>query len=196
MSAMRCDSFLNLRGSSEERLFTLHHRRDLAMRLWAYPECFREVFRHALEVHLTFEENRPQWLPANAFLDVTVGHVVARPCDLVFLCDGVSEHAGCVFLTLYVRHACANPDVVYALASDPESVRRLPEGLWLGDYVYARGIALLASTETRELEIEDLLPLGLELTPSTSKALLGAAMAGGRLSGQARLRVEKLYPLD
>src|SRR4051812_27297045 len=82
--------------------------------LWCRQEAFAKVFLIASQ--RTFSDPATADLDTSAFLDAVVARLIARPADLLSLCEMLNdERLSREFMRFYVRHELADHDVIFGL---------------------------------------------------------------------------------
>jgi hypothetical protein len=88
-------------------------------------------------------------------------------------------------------------DVLFNLAQLPELFNRLtPDPSWVEVVVFAHGATLLNSYPNRSFSIAELLPLGIDVDRSSSRAVLSSALDGNQLLPAEKPTLLSLFPDD
>lgn len=180
-----------------KQLETLVARRDLLFRAWAHEGGFLRVFTFAQGLLQTGKEEEPTVRVARAFMDAVLCCLLNRPGDVLWLCNALPEDQRSQFLDELVMNRLMSTHLVAAMVADKEVFGRFPqEGSWIGHAVFIRGAMLAEENPDRKLEIEELIPLGVDVEPSSSRALLGSIFDEGQLAEGAGRKLLELFPND
>jgi hypothetical protein len=182
---------------SHKRLTVLSVRLDLVRRLWPEEKEVRELVVEAVSILEEFRECDPRRKTAENFL-TNVFSLLRRPNELIDLCLAFPKPESALYLMdQFVFCAVADGDLIAALVSTWDTFSRLPrEGSWVGHAMVRRALILSQDHPGRRFEIEELLPLGVEVDRITSRAILGGALDDGALSEAALARLASLFPND
>jgi len=182
---------------SHERLTVLSVRPDLVRRLWPEEKVVRELVVEAVSILEEFREGDPRRKTAEHFL-TNVFSLLRRPSELIAICLAFPNPGSALqFMDLFVFCAVADGDLIAALVSDWDTYNGLPrEGSWAGHAMVRRALILAQDHPARRFEIEELLPLGVEVDRVTSRSILGGALDDNALSETALARLLTLFPDD
>src|SRR5882672_4647810 len=159
----------------EQRVQRLRGEVHLLQTLWSWEDSFRKTFQYAASIAFEDRERKEVHLNERAFLDLTYATLVQRPSDLVHLATALSPRLEVEFLRDFVRSPLIRNDVLFNLAQLPELFNRLtPDPSWVEVVVFAHGATLLNSYPNRSFSIAELLPLGIDVDRSSSRAVLSS----------------------
>jgi hypothetical protein len=163
--------------SLDDQLLLLRGEADALQTLWARDDTFGVLFRHALKLTLSAGGRNDLRVAARAFLDTTYLLLVAAPTELVRLASALDEELAVGFVKDYVHSPLAQNKVISGLATQPELFHSLPRDPgWIEVVVLVYGMALLNSSPDRRFTVDELIPLGIEVDRSTSRAVLSSAL--------------------
>lgn len=181
----------------KKQMDLLAARKDLLLKAWAHEAAFLRVFSFSQEIIRNGKEGEPAVRVARAFMDMVFCCLVSRPGDVLFLCSALSEDLRPQFLDEVVMNKLMSTHVIAAIVSDREGFARFPqEGGWIGHAVFLRGAMLADDNPGKKFEIEELIPLGVDVDRSSSRALLGSAFDEGQLTEGATKKLLELFPTD
>ena len=124
-------------------------------------------------------------LLSTVVMDTLLRKVKSRR-DLQCILIGLPTSTAEEFMDATVRSGHVSDDVIAACVASPTAFAGLPnKGGWIGHAIYVRGCQLLKQEDPKLFELEDLLPLGIDVDLASSRALLSAAAESGRLSSHA-----------
>lgn len=179
-----------------EQLSILSVRHDLLRRLWPEEDKIKALVEFSLIENC--KKDRGFYFKQTDDFLAGVFSQIHRPSDLIdilsiFRVDKYQQ----VFLDKFVFSSVADGDVIAALVSDPVTFSKLPQtGGWIGHAIWRRAIILFQDHPNKRFEIEQLLPLGIEIDRTTARAILGTAFDEGQLSDAGIKCLLELFPSD
>lgn len=166
-------------------------------RLWRLEDRFAKTFARVARVVLHSDSSSAN-ADTQAFLDNVVARIIARPADLVTLCNMIGdERIAREFMRFFVRHPLADFDVILALVETPSVFKALPDdSQWMEVAVLLYGSEKLNESGGRKLAISEFAPLGIDVECPTVRSLVASAFDEGILADEDRARLLELFPND
>ncbi|HYO70578.1 MAG TPA: hypothetical protein VEU33_31315 [Archangium sp.] len=181
----------------KKQLNLLATRRDLLLSAWPYESAFLRVFAFAQEVLQDEKAGETVVRTARAFMDMIVCCLLTRPGDVLLLCNALPEDSRSQFMDELAMNKLTSTHLLAAIVSDRELFSRFPQqGGWIGHAIFLRGSMLAEDNPGKKFEIEELIPLGVDVDRASSRALLGSAFDEEQLTEGALKKLLELFPND
>jgi len=168
-------------------------RPDAFERLW--PEC--DALQAALQAALTSLRcaRAGEAAAAEKFVARVLGRAQSA-LELVVRCEALDDEDRNDLLGIAVKTFDLDPGVLVELLDSPALLARLsPSAIWCSDALWIRAVWLFEEYPTRRFSLDELVPAHLPKGVRT-RAVLGAALDGLRLTAAAVAAVGRMFPHD
>jgi hypothetical protein len=169
-----------------DSIYCCYGKKSIIFQLWCYEEKFLDTFKEAINLYYDKLEKAP--LEIKYFIDVTISSLILKPSDILYISKGISDNQNSQFkfLNIFVRHHLTEESLLVALGSNVNVLSNLPYDLgWVEVPLLKYSNYVLDSSHSKQLEIKDILPMGINWSKSTSASILRKAIEEGKLSTNA-----------
>lgn len=181
-----------LSTSPKERLLVMQGRKDKMLALWAFEKEFSKTLQEAL----INENAQDDYGPASQyFISTTITDLIKKPSDLVSaIIEFRRKNIAHQFLQQYMRHDKVSEAILLGLAADKGIFKKLPAGIGWTEVPIITWAKMYLKNDSGLLDVDQLLPLGIDANKSTSEYILSWAFEDKRLTPAATEIFKERFP--
>lgn len=181
-----------LSTSPKERLLGVQGGKDKMLALWAFEKEFSKTLQEAL----LNEGAQDDYGPASQyFINTTITDLIKKPSDLASaIVEFRRKNIAHQFLQQYMRHDKVSEAILLGLAADKAIFKKLPAGIGWTEVPIITWAKMYLKNDAGLLDVDQLLPLGIDANKSTSEYILSWAFEDKRLTPAAAEIFKERFP--